>query len=314
MYNKKTKNDNSKQDIVNNIIVILFWEGTVYPFWYNLYNRYLQPSFRVWIDRYDMSWIIYHPGRLLYPLFSPWRFNRFLKAPPPLVPHLARPGVSYERLWISLTMHDCWLFLLLPLAMAIITSALPQWLEHTHSPKTQRRSKVQYQPLGPRRTRWLDRFKWVFKLTGILNLTCNGHASNGKDGLWIDWDFIASFYLFEVSSGPTGVKAHVAQGFKSSIILMIIRSWKAEKGAHKRRVAFGWLLEWLGVPVAVCGPRTLVLVSSLAVLDRYIDLYIHLSLFLSFSITPYHLSVRDKRLSRWMDDGLDGGGCYHKVY
>ena len=161
-------------------------------------------------------------------------------------------------------MHDFWLSLLLLLAMEIIISALRQWLEHTHSPKTQRRSKVQKQPLGPRRTRWLGRFKWVFKLTSILNLTWNGHASDGKDGLWIDWESgILSRALIYLKFRGDQPALDLMMRKDSKIVV-----WSGSYlGSHKRRVAFGWLLDWLGVPVAVWGPRTLILVSSLVVHD-----------------------------------------------
>lgn len=100
-----------------------------------------------------------------------------------------------------------------------------------------------------------------------------------------------AFISLKFRADQTGVESHFAQGFKNSIILMTIRSRRAETETHKRRVAFGWLLLESGV-LYIC-------------ISISIHLYTHPSLFLygiiSYPMIYLSMSISDKRPSRWMD-------------
>ena len=103
-----------------------------------------------------------------------------------------------------------------------------------------------------------------------------------------------AFISLKFRADQTGVESHFAQGFKNSIILMTIRSRRAETETHKRRVAFGWLLLESGV-LYIC-------------ISTYIYTSIHPSFSLSLwnHIISYDISIHvHQRQETVKMDGLD---------
>ena len=82
----------------------------------------------------------------------------------------------------------------------------------------------------------------------------------------------------------------------TALALLVVATWRgAARGAIRKRMAFVWLLIWIGAAVATIWPETTAVVAKKVGIGRGVDLVMYCGMFVMF-IGFFYIYTRFRRL------------------